>query len=360
MKMKVVIDFDMINDKESMDILEKISQIYQTDLFILADDVNKIKSLETTNLTIYLKEEKEVLEYIIKVSKEYDWVLAFTKEIKEAEREKNIIYLPTRLKGNLEIFKNISFTEHAKNKKYYHDFSNYYMETLANDTPKEAQFLIRVFQKYLNKDHGKVLDCCCGVGRHAYLFAKEGFKVTGIDLSEDQIANARKIHDHSNIDYKIMDMRDFDLADKDYDMSYCMWTTYNYLSLDSDLRKFIEANYHHQKKGSILVLDSKNIPRLDAHRMYHRYTEKENFKMEILINKYVFDHIQNSQYFLFIYDHDQKKFFYDDEFVRFYTISELNKIIDGCYELIDIYGNFDMEEYNDKTSDRMITVMRRI
>lgn len=140
MKMKVVIDFDMINDKESMDILEKISQIYQTDLFILADDVNKIKSLETTNLTIYLKEEKEVLEYIIKVSKEYDWVLAFTKEIKEAEREKNIIYLPTRLKGNLEIFKNISFTEHAKNKKYYHDFSNYYMETLANDTPKEAQF----------------------------------------------------------------------------------------------------------------------------------------------------------------------------------------------------------------------------
>ena len=40
-------------------------------------------------------------------------------EIKEAERDKNIIYLSMHLKGNLEIFKNISFTEHAKNKKYY-------------------------------------------------------------------------------------------------------------------------------------------------------------------------------------------------------------------------------------------------
>lgn len=212
----------------------------------------------------------------------------------------------------------------------------------------------------MHKNTGKVIDCCCGVGRHAYLLAQNGFRVTGVDISEDQITNAQKIHNHSNIDYKIMDIRDFNLEDKDYDMSYCMWTTYNYLSLDKDLKKFIEANYNHQKPGSILVLDSKNIPRLDAHRMYHRYTEKKEFNMDILINKYVFHNIQNSQYFLFINDNGCKKFFYDDEFVRFYTIKELKKIIDGCYEIVDIYGNFDMEKYNEKKSNRFITVLKRI
>lgn len=368
MNIKVIIDFEIIGnyrkDKkefyENMDILKKISQIYQTDLFISSNNIKTIKDLNIDNVNIYLKENNNAKEHLVKVSEKYDWVLYFKNGTKEVLCDGNIIYSPINLKGNLDNFKNISFTEHAKNKKYYHDFSNYYMETLANDTPKEAQFLIDIFKKYMHKDAGKVIDCCCGVGRHAYLLAKKGFKVTGIDISSDQISNAKKIHNHSNIDYKIMDIRDFDLIDKDYDMSYCMWTTYNYLSLDKDLKKFIEANYNHQKKDSILVLDSKNIPRLDAHRMYHRYTEKDKFKMDILINKYVFNNIQNSQYFLFINDNGYKKTFYDDEFVRFYTIDELKKIINGYYEIIDIYGNFDMEKYEAKTSNRFITVLRRL
>ena len=109
-----------------------------------------------------------------------------------------------------------------------------------------------------------------------------------------------------------------------------------------------------------MVLDSKNIPRLEPHRLYNRFTEKANFKMEIMIIKYVYNNIQNSQYFLFINDSGEKKFFFDDEFVRFYTIEELNKIIDGYYEIIDVYGDFDMNEYDEKTSNRFITILRRI
>ena len=136
--------------------------------------------------------------------------------------------------------------------------------------------------------------------------------------------------------------------------------TYNYLSLDSDLKKFIYQNYIHQKKDSILILDSKNIPKLDPHRLYHRYTEKDNFNMEILINKYVSNNIQNSQYFLFINDNGIHKFFFDDEFVRFYTINELKNIISEYYEIVDIYGDFDMNEYIEESSNRFIVVLRRL
>ena len=43
-----------------------------------------------------------------------------------------------------------------------------------------------------------------------------------------------------------MDVRDLKLKDKDkdYDMSCCMWTTYNYLSMDIDLKKFIKSVYN--------------------------------------------------------------------------------------------------------------------
>ncbi len=370
MNIKVLIDFEVIetsktNKKqfdENVDLLQKISGIYSVDVFILSKDMDLFNSLNINdNINVYIEDNLESKEKLIDdISKKYEWILYFKKGTQNVECHGNIIYSPINLRGDLSRFKDVSFTEHAKYKKYYHDFSEYYMYTLANDTPKEAEFLINMFKKYLHKETGKVLDCCCGVGRHSYIMAENGFKVTGIDFSKDQIENAKKIHNHNNINYKVMDVRNFELEDKDYDMSYCMWTTYNYLSLDKDLKKFIEANYSHQKKDSILILDSKNIPRLEPHRLYDRFNSKDNFKMEILINKYVFNNIQNSQYFLFINDNGVNKFFYDDEFVRFYTIDELKTIIDGYYEIVKIYGDFDMNDYNEKLSNRFIVVLRRL
>lgn len=368
MNIKILVDFETLGSpkrdekqyKENLETLEKLANIYEMDLF--AKDVLFLEKLNIKGKLHIIKEEdiKNKSMLVEDYKRKYDWVLYFKNKTKDIIQDGNIIYCPICLRGDLRQFQDKSFTEHAKNKKYYHDFSNYYMDTLANDTEKEGEFLIALFKKYLQKETGKMLDCCCGVGRHAFIMAQNNFKVTAIDFSKDQIKNAKKIHSHDNINYQIMDVRDFNVDEKDFDMSYCMWTTYNYLSLERDLKKFIKANYLHQKKGGILVLDSKNIPRLEPHRLYHRYREKENFKMDILINKYVDNNIQNSQYLLFINDNLVKKFFFDDEFVRFYTIRELENIIDGYYELVDIYGDFDMNKYDEGKSNRFITVFRRL
>lgn len=90
-----------------------------------------------------------------------------------------------------------------------------------------------------------------------------------------------------NVDYKVMDVRNIDLPDKEYDMSICMWTTYNYLSLDNDFLDFIKSNYNHQKEKGILILDSKNIPKLEERRVYRRNSIiKDKMTMELIINKY--------------------------------------------------------------------------
>ena len=157
-----------------------------------------------------------------------------------------------------------------------------------------------------------------------------------------------------------MDIRNIELPIKDFDMSYCLWSTYNYLSQEKDFKKFIISNYNHQKKGGLLILDGKNIPILDSHRLYNRIVEKDAFKMEIIINKYILNNIQNSQYFLFINDNNTKKFFYDDEYVRFYNLNELKKLMSNYYELVDVYGDFDMNSYDENSSNRIITVFRRL
>ena len=283
----------------------------------------------------------------------------FNHEYNEIIMFENIVYIPINMKGDLEQFKNKSFTEHAKNKLLYNELSKYYMEAIANDTDLESEFISSVFKKNIGKESGTLIDCCCGVGRHDYILGNKGYKVTGIDISESQIANAKKIHSNPNTRYKVMDVRNINNLKNKFDMAICMWTTYNYLSLDKDFISFIKGVYNHQDKGSILLLDSKNIPKLKKRRVYKRNSEKKSLKMELIINKFVDNNIQNSQYMYFIKNNDNKQFYYDEEYVRFYTLDEIKKLVDKYYIVKYNYGDFKFSEYDEKTSERFIIVLER-
>jgi len=79
-------------------------------------------------------------------------------------------------------------------KKWYESlFENYALtydrESFTHGTTGECDFL----EKELNADKTlKILDVGCGTGRHAIELTKRGYNVTGIDLSESQLARARE------------------------------------------------------------------------------------------------------------------------------------------------------------------------
>ena len=78
-------------------------------------------------------------------------------------------------------------------KQWYEDlFTDYAKaydgESFTRGTIGEVDFL----EEELGHDRTKkILDVGCGTGRHAIELAKRGYRVTGIDLSESQLARAR-------------------------------------------------------------------------------------------------------------------------------------------------------------------------
>ncbi len=54
---------------------------------------------------------------------------------------------------------------------------------------REWPFYRKLFQEH---NTSSVLDCACGTGRHAILFAKNGLSVTGIDIDPEMIRLARE------------------------------------------------------------------------------------------------------------------------------------------------------------------------
>lgn len=285
------------------------------------------------------------------------WYIIFSDRAIDARAcSENFIVCKYHFWSNLKHLKNKNFADHAKKKLLYNELSPLYMDAIANDTQLEVDFLERTFSgNHVNK----ILDCCCGVGRHAEKLGDLGFKVTGIDVSESQIGTASKKHKNNNVEYFVRDARTFLLSSRDYDAAICMWTTYNYFSQKKDMLSVMKSLYDHLTDKGILVLDSKNIPSLASERLYHRNIIKENYDLFLLIYKRIFRTIQNSQYFYFINENGKKKFFIDEEFIRFYSLNELKEINHSLFECVNVYGDFQGNKYDENSSERMISVWRK-
>ena len=71
--------------------------------------------------------------------------------------------------------------------------SSYYLDIYRHRDEEDARNLINLIQRTVSIDtHSKLLDIACGAGRHSLEFARRGFDVTGFDLSEYLISEAKR------------------------------------------------------------------------------------------------------------------------------------------------------------------------
>ena len=124
-------------------------------------------------------------------------------------------------------------------------------------TRKDAAFLSRQLPL---PHYQRLLDLCCGYGRHALLLAGQGYQVTGLDRDEAAIAEAqsRAAQAGQAITYLVGDMRQLSQVPSEFDAVINMWQSFCYFDEEThaDLLRQI-----HQKltPGGRFVID-----------MYHR------------------------------------------------------------------------------------------
>ena len=91
----------------------------------------------------------------------------------------------------------------------------YDTENFTQGTIGECDFIEKEisFNKSL-----KIIDIGCGTGRHSVELAKRGYKVTGIDLSESQLARAKAKAQNLQIDFQKHDARKLPF-ENEYDLA---------------------------------------------------------------------------------------------------------------------------------------------
>jgi SAM-dependent methyltransferase len=108
------------------------------------------------------------------------------------------------------------------------------------------------------KSGARVLDAPCGFGRHAVEFARLGYKVTGVDFNETELARAREAAARAGVTLGLLcqDMRDMDFAGE-FDLAVNLFSSIGYFTDDED-RLLLDRFWRALGPGGIFVLDTRN------------------------------------------------------------------------------------------------------
>lgn len=140
----------------------------------------------------------------------------------------------------------------------YAKFASVY-DKLMSDVPYERWigYLKNVTEKHQFKGR-RVLDLGCGTGTISLLLAKEGFDVTGVDLSEDMLAVARAKTEAYSIPFYLQNMTELELHKK-FDLILAFCDVFNYLQTKEEILQTFKRIYEHLQEGGLLLFDVHSI-----------------------------------------------------------------------------------------------------
>jgi demethylmenaquinone methyltransferase/2-methoxy-6-polyprenyl-1,4-benzoquinol methylase len=104
----------------------------------------------------------------------------------------------------------------------------------------------------------KVLDVATGTGQQAFAFAKEGYEVIGIDLSEAMLEVAKKKNKYKNAKFEVADATNLPFEDNSFDVSSISFAL-NEMPL-SIREELLEEMVRVTKPQEIIVVADYNLP----------------------------------------------------------------------------------------------------
>ncbi len=121
------------------------------------------------------------------------------------------------------------------------------------ETKKEVEQIISLTGIVGNS---KILDLCCGQGRHSLEFARRGFKVTGIDRTKKYLERAIKEATRKNlsIEFTNEDIRNFK-SESYFDMIINMYTSFGYFEKHEENMKVLHNCYESLSSNGKLLID---------------------------------------------------------------------------------------------------------
>lgn len=159
------------------------------------------------------------------------------------------------------------------------DYRDLYAHRNLAAARRETEWLAR---DVLAGVRGRILDDCCGFGRHALALRERGLDVVGIDLSLDLLRSAPQLEgDPAPVLGRLAqaDMRALPFPDDAFGAVVNLFTSFGYLGDEGDARALGEMA-RVLAPGGTLVMDLMNPARIRQGLVPHSVEERDGTRLE--------------------------------------------------------------------------------
>jgi SAM-dependent methyltransferase len=243
-------------------------------------------------------------------------------------------------------------------KEWYKDWfsSPYYDLLYYKRNEQEAAAFIKLLIHYLNPKPGStMLDIACGKGSHSRVLAEMGFDVTGIDLSESAIEEAKN-YEADNLHFFQHDMR-LPFYINYFDYAFNFFTSFGYFHTRREHDNAMRTIAQSIKADGIFVIDYLNTHYAEDHLVK---SEEANIDGSLF-------HITRW--------HDDEHFFKQiqlkgtDALLKHLTTEKVAKFSFGDFtdmlayqqmQVQEVFGDYKLGGYDVRKSPRMIIIAKKI
>lgn len=238
----------------------------------------------------------------------------------------------------------------------------YLYDELMKDVPYEkwVKLLQRLQNEYQFSGH-KILDLACGTGELSVLLAKNGYDVTGVDLSEDMLTVAQNKAEKNgcHVHFFQQDMSRLELIDE-YDIIGIFCDSLNYLSTEDEIKATFSRVYRYLKKGGLFLFDVHSVYKMNEIFKNQTFTYDDDHIY------YIWDCFEGDA--PYSVDHELT-FFVEDSMGKFDRIDENHYqrtypeetyqtwLKEAGFELVEMIGDF--EEKIHAQTERVFFALRK-
>ncbi len=234
-----------------------------------------------------------------------------------------------------------------------------YEKIYANRNREEAALLADLIETIIpNDSYPNILDLGCGRGRHSIALAHRGYRVTGLDLSEEAIQKARRLAGIENLDHKLRfivgDMRE--PLNQTFDAVLNLFTTFGYFLEDSENCKVLTNVRNMLKDDGIFIQDFLNpsyiiktlVPFEEGRYENLHYQIERSIENGMVLKKIRFTGPELNEPVEF------------NERVKLYNLTWFkNQLSNTGLKLQTTYGEYDGRPYNEEESSRLIMISKK-
>ena len=206
------------------------------------------------------------------------------------------------------------------------------------------------------KPGGRVLDLCCGPGRHSLELARRGFAVTGVDRTVSFLRQARRQAraEGLKIEFIRQDMRRF-VRPQAFDAAISMFTSFGYFANPADDARVAAHVCRSLVRGGKFLIDTQGKESLARRFEPSGWYEKEGYT--VLEDRKVMPDWSGMENHWILFKGGRR---WDFRFkLRLYSATELKRLLrDAGFRRVDVFGSLEGAPY-DHTAQRLVAVAQK-